>query len=140
MSKIEFEPTDNQVGCFIYTDLQEVKKDQIVEIKKLLDRYGVLFFKNQNLSPEQYVNFSSNFGTPAKYPMLKPHKDFKDIYVIERKKTDTGKSFGEGPHTDSSYLAYPPRFTFLQAIDVPEAGKGNTLFYNQFLAYEALPK
>ena len=44
MSKIEFEPTDNQVGCFIYTDLQEVKKDQIVEIKKLLDRYEGKFF------------------------------------------------------------------------------------------------
>ena len=140
MSKIEFEPTDNKVGCFIYTDLQQVKKDQIIEIKKLLDRYGVLFFKNQDLSPEQYVNFSSNFGSPAEYPMLKPHKDFKDIYVIERKKTDTGKSFGEGPHTDSSYLDNPPRFTFLQAIEVPEEGKGNTLFYNQFLAYKALPK
>ncbi len=140
MSKIEFEPTDKKVGCFIYTNLKEVKKEQIDEIKKLLNKYGVLFFKNQSLNPEQYVNFSSNFGTPAKYPMLKPHKDFKDIYVIERKKTDTGKSFGEGPHTDSSYLENPPKFTFLQAIDVPEEGKGNTLFYNQFLAYEALPK
>ena len=140
MSKIEFEPTNNKVGCFIYTNLQEVKENDILEIKKLLNKYGVLFFKNQSLSPEQYINFSSNFGVPAKYPMLKPHNDFKDIYVIERKKTDTGKSFGEGPHTDSSYLANPPRFTFLQAIDVPEEGKGNTLFYNQFLAYEALPK
>ena len=140
MSKIEFEPTNNKVGCFIYTNLQEVKENEILEIKKLLNKYGVLFFKNQSLSPEQYINFSSNFGVPAKYPMLKPHNDFKDIYVIERKKTDTGKSFGEGPHTDSSYLANPPRFTFLQAIDVPEEGKGNTLFYNQFLAYEALPK
>ena len=138
MSKIEFEPTDNKVGCFIYTNLKDVKKDQIDEIKRLLSKYGVLFFKNQSLNPEQYINFSSNFGTPAKYPMLKPHKDFKDIYIIERKKTDTGKSFGEGPHTDSSYLESPPRFTFLQAIDVPEEGKGNTLFYNQFLAYEAL--
>ena len=140
MSKIKFEPTNNKVGCFIYTNLQEVKEDQIREIKELLNKYGVLFFKNQSLSPEQYINFSSNFGIPAKYPMLKPHNDFKDIYVIERKKTDTGKSFGEGPHTDSSYLENPPRFTFLQAIDVPEEGKGNTLFYNQFLAYEALPK
>ena len=138
MSKIEFEPTNNKVGCFIYTDLKDVKKDQIDEIKKLLSKYGVLFFKNQNLNPKEYINFSSNFGTPAEYPMLKPHKDFKDIYVIERKKTDTGKSFGEGPHTDSSYLENPPRYTFLQAIDVPEEGKGNTLFYNQFLAYEAL--
>ena len=140
MSKIEFKLTDNKVGCFIYTDLKNVKKDQIDEIKKLLNKYGVLFFKNQSLSPEEYINFSSNFGTPAKYPMLKPHKDFKDIYVIERKKTDTGKSFGEGPHTDSSYLESPPKFTFLQAVEVPNEGKGNTLFYNQFLAYEALPE
>tara|TARA_B100001057_G_scaffold488421_1_gene572756 strand:+ start:1242 stop:2039 length:798 start_codon:yes stop_codon:yes gene_type:complete len=140
MSKIKFEPTKNKVGCFIYTNLKDLEKSQIDEIKNLLDKYGVLFFKNQSLSPREYINFSSNFGTPAKYPMLKPHKDFKDIYVIERKKTDKGKSFGEGPHTDSSYLKSPPRFTFLQAIEVPEEGKGNTLFYNQFLAYEALPK
>ena len=43
MSKIEFEPTSNQVGCFIYTDLKNVKKDQIYEIKNLLNKYGVLF-------------------------------------------------------------------------------------------------
>ena len=140
MSKIVFKPTDNKVGCFIYTDLKCVKKDQIQEIKNLLNKYGVLFFKNQSLNPKEYVEFSSRFGSPAKYPMLKPHKDYKDIYVIERKRTDKGKSFGEGPHTDSSYLEKPPRFTFLQAIEVPEEGKGNTLFYNQFLAYEALPK
>ena len=140
MSKIKFEATNNKVGCFVYNDLKTLEKRQIYEIKKLLNKYGVLFFKNQNLSPSEYINFSSNFGIPAKYPMLKPHNDFKDIYVIERKKTDTGKSFGEGPHTDSSYLKNPPKFTFLQAIEVPEEGKGNTLFYNQFLAYEALPK
>ena len=140
MTKIKFEATYNKVGCFIYTDLRTITKEQIDEIKNLLNNYGVLFFKNQNLNPKEYINFSYNFGTPAEYPMLKPHKDFKDIYVIERKKTDIGKSFGEGPHTDSSYLENPPRFTFLQAIEVPEEGKGNTLFYNQFLAYEALPK
>ncbi len=138
MSKIKFEPTINKVGCFIYTDLKSIKKEHVDEIKNLLDKFGVLFFKNQNLNPSEYMNFSSNFGTPAKYPMLKPHKDFKDIYVIERKRTDNGKSFGEGYHTDSQYLEKPPRFTFLQAINVPDEGEGNTLFANQFLAYEAL--
>ena len=140
MSKIKYEPTNNEVGCYIYTNLKVIKKNQIDEIMNLVNKYGVLFFKNQSLSPKEYINFSSYFGTPAEYPMLKPHKDFKDIYVIERKKNDTGKSFGEGPHTDSSYLKNPPRFTFLQAIEVPEEGKANTLFYNQFLAYEALPE
>ena len=139
MNKLSIELSENNVGCYVNTDLRKIKKDQIQEVKELLNKHGVLFFKEQNLSPEEYIIFASSFGKPAKYPMLKPHKDFKDIYVIERKKTDTGMNFGEGPHTDSSYLSNPPSYTMLQAINVPEEGKGNTLFYNQFLAYKALP-
>ena len=140
MNKLSLKLSENNVGCYVNTDLKNINREQTQEIKKLLDKHGVLFFKDQNLSPEEYISFASHFGKPAKYPMLKPHKDFKDIYVIERKKTDTGMSFGEGPHTDSSYLSKPPSYTMLQAINVPKEGQGNTLFYNQFLAYDALPE
>lgn len=139
MNKLSIELSENNVGCYVNTNLKNTNEEQKLEIKKLLNKHGVLFFKDQNLNPEEYINFASHFGKPAKYPMLKPHKDFKDIYVIERKKTDTGMNFGEGPHTDSSYLSNPPSYTMLQAINVPEEGRGNTLFYNQLLAYEALP-
>ena len=139
MNNLSIELSENNVGCYVNTNLKNINEEQTLEIKKLLNKHGVLFFKDQNLSPEEYIGFASHFGKPAEYPMLKPHKDFKDIYVIERKKTDTGKNFGEGPHTDSSYLANPPSYTMLQAINVPEEGKGNTLFYNQLLAYDALP-
>ena len=139
MNKLSIELSENNVGCYVKTDLKTINDVEIQEIKKLLNKYAVLFFKEQNLSPEEYMRFASQFGKPAKYPMLKPHKDFKDIYVIERKKSDKGLSFGEGAHLDSVYMNNPPRFTFLQAVDVPEEGQGNTLFYNQFLAYEALP-
>ena len=139
MNKLSIELSENNVGCYVKTDLKTINDVEIQEIKKLLNKYAVLFFKEQNLSPEEYMRFASQFGKPAKYPMLKPHRDFKDIYVIERKKSDKGLSFGEGAHLDSVYMNNPPRFTFLQAVDVPEEGQGNTLFYNQFLAYEALP-
>ena len=139
MNKLTIELSENNVGCYVNTNLKNINEEQTLEIKKLLNKHGVLFFKDQNLSPEEYISFASHFGKPAEYPMLKPHKDFKDIYVIERKKTDTGMNFGEGPHTDSSYLPNPPSYTMLQAINVPEEGKGNTLFYNQLLAYDALP-
>ena len=139
MNKLSIELSENNVGCYVNTNLKNTNEEQKLEIKKLLNKHGVLFFKDQNLNPEEYINFASHFGKPAKYPMLKPHKDFKDIYVIERKKTDTGMNFGEGPHIDSSYLSNPPSYTMLQAINVPEEGRGNTLFYNQLLAYEALP-
>ena len=117
MDKIKAIPTTNNVGCYISLDLRKVSREQFQEIKSLLDKYGVLFFKEQQLSPEQYIDFTSKFGKPAEYPMLKPHFKFKNIYVIERKKTDIGKSFGEGYHTDSQYLENPPRYTFLQAIN-----------------------
>ena len=139
MNNFSIELSENNVGCYVNTNLKNINEEQTLEIKKLLNKHGVLFFKDQNLSPEEYIGFASHFGKPAEYPMLKPHKDFKDIYVIERKKTDTGMNFGEGPHTDSSYLSNPPSYTMLQAINVPEEGKGNTLFYNQLLAYDALP-
>ena len=139
MTKLSIELSENNVGCYVKTNLKNITHEEIQEIKKLLNKHSVLFFKEQHLNPQEYIRFASNFGKPAEYPMLKPHKDFKDIYVIERKKGDKGIGFGIGAHTDSSYMNNPPRFTFLQAIQVPEEGKGNTLFYNQFLAYEALP-
>ena len=100
----------------------------------------MLFFKNQNLSPKEYINFSSNFGTPAKYPMLKPHKDFKDIYVIERKKPIKEKVLVK-VHTRTLHICKILLGSlFYKLLMSPKKEKGNTLFYNQFLAYEALPK
>jgi len=61
MSKIRYEPTNNEVGCYIYTNLKVIEKNQIDEIMNLVNKYGVLFFKNQSLSPEEYINFSSKF-------------------------------------------------------------------------------
>ena len=130
MTKLSIELSENNVGCYVKTNLKNITHEEIQEIKKLLNKHSVLFFKEQHLNPQEYIRFASNFGKPAEYPMLKPHKDFKDIYVIERKKSDKGIGFGIGAHTDSSYMNNPPRFTFLQAIQVPEEGKGNTLFYN----------
>ena len=86
MKTLSIELSENNVGCYVNTNLKNIKEDQIQEVKELLNKHGVLFFKEQNLSPEEYMIFASHFGKPAKYPMLKPHKDFKDIYVIERKK------------------------------------------------------
>ena len=68
-----------------------------------------------------------------KYPMLKPHKDFKNIYIIERKKTDTGKSFGEGPHTDSSYLENPQDLLFYKQLMCPRREREIRFFSTNFL-------
>ena len=60
MSKIKFKTTNNKVGCYIYTDLKNLEKEQIEEIKNLLNNYGVLFFKNQNHQKKQPTLFHTS--------------------------------------------------------------------------------
>jgi taurine dioxygenase len=42
-------------------------------------------------------------------------------------------------HTDTSYVRTPPAYTALRAVAIPERG-GQTLFTNQYAAYETLPR
>lgn len=41
-------------------------------------------------------------------------------------------------HTDTSYVPDPPAYTALRAVALPESG-GDTVFSNQFSAYDTLP-
>tara|TARA_B100001250_G_scaffold352123_1_gene324688 strand:+ start:980 stop:1780 length:801 start_codon:yes stop_codon:yes gene_type:complete len=136
---IKVEPCKNNVGANIICNLQKVSKEEIDQIKDSLNKFGVVFFRNQNLDSKSYIEFAKNFGPLADYPMLKGLSDeFPEITVVERKVSDTGPSFGEQFHTDSSYTETPPKYTMLLAKLVPERGLGNTEFASQYLAYEKL--
>ena len=138
---MEIKPCKNNIGAEIKTDLNKLNNEKIITLKKSLDSFGVIFFRNQNLSSESYIKFAKNFGEIAHYPMLKGLSEkYPEITVVERKETDKGPSFGEQFHTDSSYTKKPPRYTMLMGKLVPPRGQGNTEFASQYLAYEALPE
>ena len=121
-------------------DLRKLNNLELKKIKSSLVRYGMIFFKNQNLSSKDYITFAKKIGKPAKYPRLKGlNKKYPEITVVQRKATDKGPSFGEQFHTDSSYTKKPPRFTMLLSKKVPKPGKANTEFSSQYLAYKKLP-
>ena len=69
--------------------------------------------------------------------MLKDLENFKGITVVERKENDKGKSYGEGWHTDSSYLDKTPKYTCLMG-KIVRKDQGQTLFASQMASYEAL--
>ncbi len=138
---MKIKPCKNNIGAEIDINLISTSQKEIDEIKKVLNNYGVIFFRDQNLTPKSYLNFAENFGELAEYPMLKGlSKEFSKITVIERKASDKGPSFGEQFHTDSSYTKKPPRYTMLLGKLVPPRGQGNTEFASQYLAYEKLPE
>lgn len=136
---IEYKPCKNNLGAFINLNLNTASKKQIVKVKKILEDYGVIFFRNQNLTSGQYIKFAKKFGECAKYPFLKGLDGYPEITIVKKKKNEK-IMFGEGWHTDSSYTKRPPRYTMLYSIKLPKKGKGNTQFASQYKSYENLSK
>ena len=131
----------NNIGAEIDTDLQKLSNENFKIITKALNKYGMIFFRRQNLSSKHYVEFAKNFGKLADYPRLKGlNKKYPQITVVQRKESDKGPSFGEQFHTDSIYTKKPPRFTMLLSKLVPRKGKANTEFCSQYYAFKDLTK
>jgi taurine dioxygenase len=77
-------------------------------------------------------------GTPVEYPFVKGLPGYP--HVIEVKKLEHERAnFGGVWHSDTAYLDEPPMGSMLLAREIPPYG-GDTLFANQYLAYEALSK
>jgi taurine dioxygenase len=101
----------------------------------LLDHL-VIFFRDQDLPPERFLALARRFGTPIEYPFVKGIEGFPEIINVAKLEHET-VNFGGVWHADTTYLQEPPMATLLVAREVPDSG-GDTLFANQYLAYETL--
>jgi len=110
--------------------------DMVAEIRAALLEHLVIFFRDQYLTVGQFLAFARTLGKPMEYPLIKGLPDYPD--VIEVSKLEHEKAnFGGIWHSDTTYLEQPPMGSMLLAREVPPAG-GDTLFANQYLAYESL--
>ena len=108
----------------------------IAEIRRAFLDNLAIFFRGQELTLAQYMDFARTLGSPVEYPFVKGMPGFP--HVIEVKKLEHEKSnFGGIWHSDTAYLDEPPMGSMLLAREVPPYG-GDTLFANQYLAYETL--
>ena len=105
-------------------------------IRAALLEHLVIFFRDQRLSVAQYLAFARCFGKPIEYPLIKGLPEFPDVIEVSKLENETA-NFGGVWHTDTAYLELPPMGSMLLAREVPPVG-GDTLFANQYLAYEAL--
>jgi taurine dioxygenase len=106
------------------------------EVRKAFLEHQVIFFRDQQLTPAQFMAFARRMGKPIEYPFVKGIEGFPE--VIEVKKLEHERSnFGGIWHSDTSYLEEPPMGSMLLARELPPYG-GDTIFASQYLAYEAL--
>jgi taurine dioxygenase len=116
--------------------LQKLSDGEIAAIRKAWLEHLVVFFRDQDLTPEQFMAFARRIGKPVEYPFVKGIAGFPEI--IEVKKLEHEKvNFGGIWHSDTAYLDEPPMASMLLAREVPPHG-GDTLFANMYLAYETL--
>jgi len=108
------------------------------ELRHAFVRHLVLFFRDQNLSPEQHLAFSRLFGPLSRVPYVKHMDKYPDIIAVLKEADEQNIStFGNAWHSDFSFLEAPPMGSVLYAREVPSHG-GDTLWANMYDAYEAL--
>ena len=115
---------------------QPLSADLQQDIRAALLQHQVIFFRDQDLVPEQFMRFAHVLGQPVEYPFVKGLEGFP--CVIEVKKLEHERiNFGGIWHSDTTYLQEPPMGSMLLAKEIPPYG-GDTLFANQYTAWEAL--
>jgi len=108
----------------------------VAEIRRVWLDNCVVFFRNQELPPARFLDLAKRFGEPIEYPFLKGLDGFPEIITVAKLEHEK-INFGGVWHSDTSYLDIPPMATMLIAREVPPVGC-DTLFANQYLAYESL--
>ena len=120
-------------GVDLASDLDDAA---VAEIRQAFLAHHVLFFHDQELTPDQLMRFGRRFGELDTHPFVEGMDSRPEVIEIVTEPEDA-VNFGGGWHTDVTFLDEPDLGSILYAVDVPPSG-GDTLFADQHAAYDAL--
>ena len=123
----------------VVNDLQlaTLSDSQLNGLRKAFAEYGLLFFRDQQLGPEDHLAFARRFGDIVLNKFFTPVTGHPQIAEVRKEKSQQ-TNIGGGWHTDHSYDAEPALGSILVARNLPASG-GDTWFANLAAAYDALP-
>ena len=137
MSELDIRPADG-VGAYIGgIDLdRDISDAALASMRQTLGDYGVLFFRDQNLSPEGHIKMAERFGGINVNRFFGHVEGYPQIAEV-RKEPEQRSNIGGNWHTDHSYDEIPAMGSILVARELPNRG-GDTVFANMFSAFESL--
>ncbi len=115
---------------------QGVSSDLAAELRSAWLENLVIFFRDQALDLPQFLHLGRMLGEPVEYPFVNGMEGYPEIIEVKKLEHET-VNFGGVWHADTTYLDIPPMGTMLIARELPPYG-GDTMFANQYLAYEGL--
>ena len=137
---IDVRPTSASTGAVIRgVDLSQPLSDQTTrEIRNVLNERGVIFFRDQNITPAQHYAFAQKFGDYDIDPTGGlGHPDSFPMICEVRKEPEETRNIGGNWHSDHSFDKLAPLGSILLARELPDYG-GDTMFASMYAAYDAL--
>lgn len=113
-----------------------VSDEQFTEIRSAFADHGVIFFRDQDITPDQHIAFAERWAPINVNRFFKAVETHPQIAEV-RKEPDQKLNIGKNWHTDHSYDQVPAMGSVLYAREVPPLG-GDTLFAGMAAAYESL--
>lgn len=112
-----------------------LEPDDQKAIASALLEHGVIFFRDQPLTPDEHVAFAEQFGAIGVSPISADADMRPEVLVLDQVSPE-----GEGAdnwHSDNTFMPEPPLGSILRAVQLPPVG-GDTCFANAVAGYEAL--
>ncbi|MCZ6579661.1 MAG: TauD/TfdA family dioxygenase [Gammaproteobacteria bacterium] len=131
-------PVSREVGAEISrVDIAAgISDEQFSELKQAFSDYGVIFLRDQDITPDQHIEFARRWGEINVNRFFQPVETHPQIAEV-RKEPHQKANIGAAWHTDHSYDQIPAMGSILYAREVPELG-GDTLFSSMYAACDAL--
>jgi len=136
--RLDIQPIAGSMGAEVFgIDLaKDLDDESFVDIHEALLDHGAIFFRDQDITPDQQLGFAKRWGEVHLHPHMPCLPGHPGVIEIVKKETDT-VAFGGNWHTDQMFTATPARVTMLYAKEIPTAG-GDTMFANLYQAYDSL--
>lgn len=117
-------------------DLNNIRSEDVYEeIRQALWTCGVVFFRDQQITPENYLKLGSKFGEMEQHEFFPHLPGHPQIQLISHEGTDNPET--DRWHTDVTFRKRPNMVSILRITDLPPHG-GDTMWASTAAAYDAL--
>ena len=111
----------------------------VAEIRRLLLRHRVLFFRDQDITRAEHVAFARHFGELEDHPVAGSDPDHPGLVRIYKSPDAPNDRYENAWHTDATWREKPPFGCVLRCVECPPVG-GDTMWVNMVEAYARLPE
>lgn len=111
----------------------------VAEIRQLLLKHRVLFFRDQDITRAEHVAFARQFGDLEDHPVAGSDPEHPGLVRIYKNPDQPNDRYENSWHSDATWREKPQFGAVLRCVECPPVG-GDTMWANMVLAYEKLPQ